>query len=226
LDTFCKGRLGMAMQLQQTDIKKIIIQLAETFNREKDFLNDLDSKIGDGDHGLSMSRGFNAVRETVEKNPDLTISDLLIKGGMQFNEVTGSTIGFLIFSAMRAAGLVVKDKETINLKDLQNMLQASIEAIKKRGKASKGQKTILDSLIPALEYLEEQNAQVKESLVIKEMVKKALEGAESTKKMESQIGRAKWFSDRSVGVMDPGAYTGYLILNTIGEYTTKKNQFE
>jgi dihydroxyacetone kinase-like protein len=216
----------MAMQLQQTDIKKIIIQLAETFNREKDFLNDLDSKIGDGDHGLSMSRGFNAVRETVEKNPDLTISDLLIKGGMQFNEVTGSTIGFLIFSAMRAAGLVVKDKGTINLKDLQNMLQASIEAIKKRGKASKGQKTILDSLIPALEYLEEQNAQVKESLVIKEMVKKALEGAESTKKMESQIGRAKWFSDRSLGVMDPGAYTGYLILNTIGEYTTKKNQFE
>jgi dihydroxyacetone kinase-like protein len=216
----------MAMQLQQTDIKKIIVQLAETFNREKDFLNDLDSKIGDGDHGLSMSRGFNAVTETAKKNPDLTISDLLIKGGMQFNEVTGSTIGILIFSAMRAAGLVVKDKETINLKDLQNMLQASIEAIKKRGKASKGQKTILDSLIPALEYLEKQNAQIEESLIVKGMIKKAFEGAESTKNMESQIGRAKWFSDRSVGVMDPGAHTGYLILNIIGEYITKKFQFK
>jgi len=226
VDTFCKGRLRMAMQLQQEDVKKIFIQLAETFNKEKDFLNDLDSKIGDGDHGLSMSRGFKAVTETVEKNPDLTTSDILTEGGMQFNEVTGSTIGILIFSAMRAAGLVVKDKETINLKDLQNMLQASIEAIKKRGKASKGQKTILDSLIPALEYLEKQNAQIEESLIIKGMVKKALEGAESTKKLKSQIGRAKWFSDRSVGVMDPGAYTGYLILNTIGEYITKKNQFE
>jgi dihydroxyacetone kinase-like protein len=216
----------MAIQLQQEDIKKIFIQLAETFNREKDFLNDLDSKIGDGDHGLSMSRGFNAVMKTVEKSPELTISDLLTKGGMQFNEVTGSTIGILIFSAMRAAGLAVKDKGTLNLKDLQNMLQAAIEAIKKRGKASKGQKTILDSLIPSLEYLEEQNAQIEESLIIKGMIKKALEGAESTKKLESQIGRAKWFSDRSVGVMDPGAYTGYLILNTIGEYITKKNQFE
>lgn len=207
----------MAIQLQQEDIKKIFIQLAETFNKEKDYLNDLDSKIGDGDHGLSMSRGFNEVIKTIEKSPELTISDLLIKGGMQFNEATGSTIGILIFSAMRAAGLAVKDKVALNLEDLQNMLQAAIEAIKKRGKASKGQKTILDSLIPALEYLEEQNAQIEESLIIKGMIKNALEGAESTKKLESQIGRAKWFSDRSVGVMDPGAYTGYLIIKIIGE---------
>ena len=208
----------MAIQLQQEDVKKIFIQLAETFNREKDFLNDLDSKIGDGDHGLSMSRGFKTVMKTVEKSPDLSISDMLIKGGMQFNEVTGSTIGILIFSAMREAGLVVKDKETINLKDLQNMLQASIEAIKKRGKASRGQKTILDSLIPSLEYLEKQKSKIDESLIIKGMIKKAFDGAESTKNLESQIGRAKWFSDRSIGVIDPGAYTGYLIIKTIGEY--------
>jgi len=208
----------MAIQLQLEDVIKIFIQLAETFNREKDFLNDLDSKIGDGDHGLSMSRGFNAVMKTIEKSPELTISDMLTKGGMQFNEFTGATIGILIFSAMRAAGLAVKDKETLNLKDLQNMLQASIEAIKKRGKASRGQKTILDSLIPSLEYLEKQKSKIDESLIIKGMIKKAFDGAESTKNLESQIGRAKWFRDRSVGVMDPGAYTGYLIIKTIGEY--------
>ena len=216
----------MAIQLQQEDVKKIFIQLAETFNREKDFLNDLDSKIGDGDHGLSMSRGFNAVMKTVEESPDLTISEMLIEGGMQFNEVTGSTIGILIFSAMRAAGLAVKDKEPLKLKDLQNMLQASIEAIKKRGKASKGQKTILDSLMPALEYLENQKNNNDESVIIRETINQALEGAQSTKNLESQIGRAKWFIDRSIGVMDPGAYTGYLILNTIGEYITKKFQFK
>ena len=208
----------MAIQVQQEDVKKIFVQLAETFNREKDFLNDLDSKIGDGDHGLSMSRGFNAVIKTIEKSPELTISDMLTKGGIQFNEFTGSTIGILIFSAMRAAGLAVKDKETLNLKDLQNMLQASIEAIKKRGKASRGQKTILDSLIPSLEYLEKQKSKIDESLIIKGTIKKAFDGAESTKNIESQIGRAKWFRDRSVGVMDPGAYTGYLIIKTIGEY--------
>jgi len=98
------------------------------------------------------------------------------------------------------------------------MLQTSIEAIKKRGKASRGQKTILDSLIPSLEYLEKQKSKIEESLIIKGMIKKAFESAESTKNLESQIGRAKWFRDRSVGVMDPGAYTGYLIIKTIGEY--------
>jgi len=104
------------------------------------------------------------------------------------------------------------------------MLQAGIEAIKKRGKAAKGQKTILDSLIPSLEYLEEQSSREDQSLLISKMVEKALEGAELTKKLESQIGRAKWFSDRSVGVLDPGAYSGYLILNTFGEYIAKKYQ--
>ena len=76
-----------------------------------------------------------------------------------------------------------------------------------------------------MEYLEKENTQV-EYLIIKEIIKKALEGAQSTKNLRSQIGRAKWFSDRSVGVMDPGAYTGYLILNTIGRYITKNIQFE
>jgi len=216
----------MAIQLLQEDLKKIFMELAETFNKEKDFLNDLDSKIGDGDHGLSMLRGFNAIRKIIENNPDLTISDMLKKGGLQFNEVTGSTIGILIFSAMRAAGLVIKGQDTINLEDLKNMLQASIEAIKKRGKASKGQKTILDSLIPALEYLEEQKNKTDEFLMIKGAVKKAFEGAQSTKKLVSKIGRARWFNERSIGVMDPGAYSGYLMLNTIGEYIIKEIQTE
>jgi len=101
------------------------------------------------------------------------------------------------------------------------MLQASIESIKKRGKASKGQKTILDSLIPALEYLEEQEDSTDESLVIKGMIDKAHEGAQSTKNLTAKIGRAKWFSNRSIGVMDPGAYSGYLALHAIGKYILK-----
>jgi dihydroxyacetone kinase-like protein len=216
----------MAIQLQKEDVKKIFIKLTETFTKEKDFLNDLDSKIGDGDHGLSMSRGSSAVMKIIENNPDFTIFDMLTKGGMQFNEVTGSTIGILIFSAMRAAGLTIKGKETVNLKDLKNMLQASIEAIKKRGKATKGQKTILDSLIPVLEYLENQNDKLDESSIVKGMIEKAFESAHSTKYLKSKIGRAKWFSDRSIGVMDPGAYSGYLALNIVGKYIIEKYQFE
>ena len=212
----------MSFQLQQEDIKEIITQLANTFNQEKDYLNDLDSKIGDGDHGLSMSRGFNAIANYLENNPNLNISDILGKGGIQFNEVTGSTIGFLIFPAMRAAGLTVQDKPAINFDDLQNMLAASIEAIKKRGKASRGQKTILDSLIPTLEYLDSQKEKKDESGIIREAIKVAHKNAEATKGLEPQIGRARWFKERGIGTIDPGAYTGYLIIKEVGEYILGK----
>lgn len=207
----------MSFQLTREDIKSIILQLANTFNQQKDLLNELDSKIGDGDHGLSMSRGFNAITKYLDNNPDLSISDILIQGGMQFNEVTGSTIGILIFSAMRASGLIVKDKTTINFTDLQNMLAASIEAIQKRGKAQRGQKTILDTLIPTLEYLNNQKVN-NEAEIIKETIKVAYQSAEETKDLEPQIGRSRWFKERSIGVIDPGAYTGYLIIKTVGEY--------
>lgn len=211
----------MVNKLQKEDIEKIINQLAVVFNQQKSTLNELDSKIGDGDHGLSMSRGFNAIVEYIKNNPDLSISDMLSKGGMQFNEVTGSTIGILIFSAMRAAGLTVKQKETIDLTDLKNMLAASIEAIQKRGKASQGQKTILDTFIPTLEYLNSiKNNENPNS--IQEAIKVAHQGAESTKDLMPQQGRARWFKDRSIGVMDPGAYSGYLIIKTIGEYILNK----
>ena len=207
----------MSFQLKTEDIKSIIVKLADTFNQQKDFLNELDSKIGDGDHGLSMSRGFNAITKYLDKNPDLSISDILIQGGMQFNEVTGSTIGILIFSAMRASGLLVKDKTAIGFNDLRNMLEASIEAIKKRGKAQRGQKTILDTLIPTLEYLNTKKAD-NEAETIRETIKVAYQSAEETKDLEPQIGRSKWFKERSIGVIDPGAYTGYLIIKVIDEY--------
>jgi len=208
----------MTFQLKQKDIKEIIKKLANVFHQEKSYLNELDSKIGDGDHGLSMSRGFNAIVQYVENNQNLCISDIFKKGGMRFNEVTGSTIGILIFSAMRAAGLSIKDKQFIELADLKNMLASSIEAIQKRGKASRGQKTILDSLMPALEYLESQENKKAESEIVRETIEVAYQGAESTKELESQVGRARWFKERSIGVMDPGAYTGYLIIKTIGDY--------
>ncbi|MCK4529499.1 dihydroxyacetone kinase subunit L [candidate division WOR-3 bacterium] len=216
----------MHVKLDKEDIYNILKNLSNVFKNEKDLLNDLDSKIGDGDHGLSMSRGFDAINKYLVKHSDLNISDILIQGGMQFNEVTGSTIGILIFSAMRAAGLAIKNKESIDIKDLKFMLEEAVKAIMKRGKASVGQKTMLDSLVPSLKYLKESqknNMKKDEISIVKQMVEKAYKGVESTKQMESTIGRAKWFKNRSVGVIDPGAYSSYLIIKTIGDYIIKKN---
>ena len=214
----------MPIKLNYKDFKKILEKLEIVFIREKDYLNELDRKIGDGDHGLSMSRGFSAIVKYIQKNDPLNITDILVKGGMQFNEITGSTIGILIFSAMKAAGLAVKGKEVIDLKDITVMFNVAIKEIVRRGKASLGQKTILDSLIPSFEFLQKKTKEdLKDEIsIIKEVINKAHKGAESTRLMESDIGRAKWFKNRSLGVLDPGAYSGYLIIKTIGDYLLEK----
>ena len=208
------------IKLRVSDFKKIIERLSIVFEEQKDYLNDLDTKLGDGDHGLSMSRGFSAMNSYLKERPNLTIQSLLTEGGMHFNEITGSTIGILIFSAMRAAGRVAIDKESVDLITLTIMLEEAIKAIKKRGKADVGQKTMLDSLVPAINTLQDglKSHQESEYKIIQDTIKSAFDGAESTKKMKSSIGRAKWFVNRSIGVLDPGALSGYLIIKTFGEY--------
>jgi len=209
-----------SIRLRVNDIKNIIERLSIIFEEQKDYLNDLDTKLGDGDHGLSMSRGFSAMSSYLKERSNLTIQSLLTEGGMHFNEITGSTIGILIFSAMRAAGRVAIDKESVDLVTLAIMLEEAIKAIKKRGKADVGQKTILDSLVPALNTLQDElkSCQENEPKIIQNVIEAAYNGAESTKKMKSAIGRAKWFVNRSRGALDPGAFSGYLIIKTFAEY--------
>lgn len=218
----------MSFKLNAQDIKKMIEKLALVFENQKDYLNELDSKIGDGDHGLSMSRGFSAITKYIQKNDLMNIADILVKGGMQFNEATGSTIGILIFSAMRSAGLAIKNKEFIDLKDLSVMFDEAIKAIIKTGKASVGQKTILDTFMPTFKFLSGQiNNNLKEDKeddagIIKKTIEIAYKSTKSTEQMKSNIGRAKWFSNRSLGIIDPGAFSGYLIIKTIGEFILEK----
>jgi len=145
----------MRVELDLPDVRAILGRLAEVFEERKDELNDLDTKIGDGDHGFSMARGFGAVRAHAEGGADKDIGELLMAGGMQFNEAAGSTIGILMFSALREAGKVAAGKTTLRLSDVADMLEAAITGITKRGKATVGQKTILDSLSPALTALRE-----------------------------------------------------------------------
>ena len=210
----------MAVALKAEDLRNILEKLAGVFEESKDHLNDLDTKLGDGDHGLSMARGFGAVAAYVKEKCPTMISNILMEGGMQFNEAAGSTIGILMFSALREAGKAAAEKEQITLADLKEMLETAIKGIMKRGKAEVGQKTILDSLHPALRALEVGLAtpEPDEKRLIESVVRAALEGADNTRQLEPSIGRAKWFAERSKGEIDPGAVSGYLIIQTVADY--------
>ncbi len=211
----------MKVRLTRDDLRQIVERVYAVFVQNMDSLNDLDAKIGDGDHGLSMVTGFRAVAELVRAEPTLTLREMLVKGGQQFNEAAGSTIGILMFSAMREAGNAVsEERDTLGLAELALMMDAAVQAIMKRGKAEIGQKTILDSLSPAASALAQslRTEGIGEKEAISAAIEAARAGAESTKEMISTIGRAKWFSGRTAGVVDPGAMSGYLIVKAFGEY--------
>ena len=221
MDSLREGRdVAVSMVLNTDDVRSILERLAAVFEENRDRLNDLDTKLGDGDHGRSMALGFTAASSFVKDKSQLTIKQMLMDGGMQFNEAAGSTIGILMFSAMREAGKTIGDKERIGLADLKEMLDAAIRGIMKRGKAELGQKTILDSLHPALRVLEEglKDSNPDEAALIQSAIEAASTGAEKTRDMKPTIGRAKWFAERSQREIDPGAVSGALIIKTVGEY--------
>ena len=208
----------MALELGVNDFRAVLDDLASVFEENKAYLNELDAKIGDGDHGLSMARGFARVKRHADETAPESITGLLTEGGMQFNEEAGSTIGILMFSAMRAAGKAVAGGDSVGLEELAAMLEAAVEAISKRGKAHVGQKTILDSLHPALEALRAglETGEV-EADVVRRAVQAAADGVERTRGMKAGLGRAKWFAERTRGELDPGAVSGHLIVKAFGD---------
>jgi dihydroxyacetone kinase-like protein len=128
---------------------------------------------------------------------------------------------------MREAGNVISEqKDTLDIADLAHMLDAAVQAIMKRGKSQVGQKTILDSLAPASSAFSKilQTGKMDERDAIQNVIDAARTGAESTREMTSSIGRARWFSDRTLGVIDPGALSGYMIVKTVGEYIIEQGQ--
>jgi dihydroxyacetone kinase-like protein len=197
---------------------RLVANLVAIFEQEADKLNGLDAQLGDGDHGLSMLAGLRGVLELSLRNPELDWATFLKQGGSAFNEAAGSTIGILIMSAMKAAGQSVDGKAALTPADLGAMLEAGTNAIMARGKAKPGQKTILDSLIPAQEVLlRSAESGVASAQLASQAADAARAGAEETADLISSTGRARWFKERSVGIMDPGAWSGYLIVKTIGE---------
>ena len=153
-------------------------------------------------------------------NPeDEDVGAVLKKTGMTLLSTVGGASGPLYGTAYMEAGKVVAGKTEVSAEDFGAMLNAAIEGIQKRGKAVKGEKTMLDSLLPAYEKYQEKvagGASLVEAL--EEAVKVAEEGVEFTKTIRATKGRASYLGDRSIGHQDPGATSATLTLKTILEY--------
>jgi len=201
-----------------TKIYECLKRIAGTIIENKDFLTDLDREIGDADHGFNMARGFQAVLDKIpQDNPD--IGEILKKTGMTLLSSVGGASGPLYGTAYMEAGKSVLGKEVLMPEDLRTMLNAAILGIQKRGKAVRGEKTMLDALIPALEtFGEKLDAGTSGGEALEAACIAAREGVVFTKTIRATKGRASYLGDRSIGHQDPGATSATLTLEAIRDF--------
>lgn len=199
-------------------IHECIVRIGETIKDNKDFLTDLDREIGDADHGVNMARGFTAVEDKLPAD-ETDIGAMLKKTGMTLLSTVGGASGPLYGTAYMEAGKIAAGKTEITAADFGAMLEAAIAGIQKRGKAVKGEKTMLDALIPAHDaFMEKANAGADLVTALDAACAAANEGVEFTKTIRATKGRASYLGERSIGHQDPGATSATLTLETIRDF--------
>ena len=223
---FCYNILSKAFTItnredklhMSTRIYECLKCIGEKIIENKDFLTDLDREIGDADHGVNMARGFTAVIEKVSQD-DPDIGAALKKTGMTLLSTVGGASGPLYGTAYMEAAKVLAGKDSLSAEDFKLALEAAIAGIQKRGKAEKGEKTMLDSLIPALDAYSAKIAEGGSLLDgLDEACKAANEGIEFTKTIAATKGRASYLGDRSIGHQDPGATSATMTLEVIRDF--------
>ncbi len=204
--------------IDSKSLVKILENISDKIIENKMFLNDLDTAIGDGDHGINMARGFMQVKEKLKTTENDEISHILNNVAMTLVSAVGGASGPLYGTAFMKMAAAMKEKTEINANDFLAMLKAAIEGIQMRGKAVEGEKTMLDALMPACHAYEAAlatHSPCKQAL--SQACDAALAGVEYTKTIKATKGRASYLGDRSIGHADPGANSTTLILEAIKE---------
>jgi dihydroxyacetone kinase-like protein len=174
----------------------------EKITENKEHLNNLDTAIGDGDHGSNLARGAAAVKEQAAEADYENLSDLFKEVGMTLVSKVGGASGPLYGSAF-----IDMAKEAKETDDIAELLTAGLGGIQKRGKAETGEKTMVDQWAPVIEH-------VKNNRLTKEVITEILQ---ETKDMKATKGRASYLGDRSIGHIDPGAQSSAYLFEAMLE---------
>lgn len=174
----------------------------EKITENKEHLNNLDTAIGDGDHGSNLTRGATAVKEQAADVDYDNLSDLFKDVGMTLVSKVGGASGPLYGSAF--VDMAKEAKETDEIADL---LKAGLSGIQKRGKAETGEKTMVDEWAPVIEHV--QNGSLTDEVIT--------EILQETKDMKATKGRASYLGDRSIGHIDPGAQSSAYLFEAMLE---------
>jgi phosphoenolpyruvate---glycerone phosphotransferase subunit DhaL len=197
--------------LGKDDILNILQNLKTLFNDRKNFLIELDGRMGDGDLGLTMSKAFTAACDALMDTAEADIGKIFMKAGMQMAKAAPSTMGTLMGTGFMRGGKAVAGKTELTTADLAAFFQAFVAGIMERGKARPGEKTIIDALKPAADTLARLSAE-DHAQALSAALLAAENGLESTKNMIAQHGRIAYYKEQSKGQEDPGATAGVILI--------------
>lgn len=206
------------MPITTEDMARWIQRVAIVLHENREYLTQLDSPIGDGDHGINMNRGFRAIIDKLPAVANMDIGSILKMVGTTLVSTVGGASGPLYGTAFLRAGIATSGKNELYEADVIHMLDAALEGIKARGKAQPGEKTMVDALTPALAAMKEaerQNASM--SQLLRRGADAAEVGMKATIPLLATKGRASYLGERSIGHQDPGATSSWLMLKALAD---------
>lgn len=192
----------------------LIDKIADRIYENKDYLSELDREIGDSDHGVNLSRGFQKIKDESETLKNLNYSDYFNKIAMILISNVGGASGAIYGTGLMKVAQSLKGIDILDRNNIIKAAEAMVEGIKMRGKAQCGEKTMLDTIVPVVEVLKNHKEDSLD-ILLKKIQITAKEGMESTENMLATKGRASYLGARSIGHIDPGAMSSYLIIDTI-----------
>jgi dihydroxyacetone kinase-like protein len=207
------------MAMDNVTVETLVDWLARfdaAVTEQRDYLTELDSAIGDADHGANMARGMTAVMESIGAVHPGTVGELLKTVGMTLVSSVGGASGPLYGTFFLRMGIASGSVTELAASDLERALRAGLEGVVQRGKAELGDKTMYDTFFPALEaYAAAVAAGSDTGPAIEAAARAAAEGRDATGPMIARKGRASYLGERSIGHLDPGATSAAMLLSTL-----------
>ncbi len=209
----------MKASLTASDLQKMFGYVAQQMIDSEEYLTVIDKKIGDGDHGTSMSLGFKEVQKELNGKEFGSINEVFHCVGMTLLDTMGGASGVL-FGTVFISGIIgLEQVKEIDLQGIAGIFQRSLVALKKRGKAQIGDKTMVDAFEPAVRGLQEAvSLGIGLAEGFNRAAKQAEAGKEYTKQCVAKFGRAKSFGQNAIGLEDAGAVSVWIIFRSMASW--------
>lgn len=207
-------------ELNSTQVKSMLVAIADAIISSKAYLTQVDSRIGDGDHGIGMEVGMLKAKEVLSALPDVSyINDLFKSAGRAMLMSMGGASGVIFGTMFQGGAGKVPQTHVMDAQVLRGLFRYALDAIKTRGGAQVGDKTMIDALEPAVLAMEACVNDDLRDLLCKAVVA-ANEGVNNTKNQIAKFGRAKTLGERAIGFQDAGATSVSIIFTAMRDYVS------